>query len=157
MKTIVKEDISSEDKVAVLDIEFDTIKKIYELGYLQGILTPYEYEQYQMFFESFHTENNLKKNDIPKEPKRKQRKGKQDIEFIFHDEIIEYLSQWYLMPLEISATRKIQMMRLAYQHDLLSDTEFDKISRFEITLSCMNCGKDVKETKRYCPYCGTMI
>lgn len=157
MKTIVKEDISSEDKTAVLEIELDALKKIYEIGFLEGILSPYEYEQYSMFFESYKTIERPQPMKPSKKMKQKTERRQQDIEFLFHEEIISYLSQWYLMPPEISNTRKIQMMRLAYEQNLLPEQEYKKISDFEITLSCMNCGHDVKESKRYCPYCGTMI
>jgi hypothetical protein len=115
MKTIVKEDISSEDRIAVLEIELDALKKIYEIGFLEGILSPYEYEQYSMFFESYTTIERPQPMKPSKKMKQKTERRQQDIEFLFHEEIIAYLSQWYLMPPEISNTRKIQMMRLAYE------------------------------------------
>ncbi len=57
MKTIVREDVSFGEKSVILDIELDSLVKIYELACTYGILSPSEYEQYLNFFNSCESEN----------------------------------------------------------------------------------------------------
>jgi hypothetical protein len=156
MRAIVKEDITSGEKCAVLEIELEAMEQIYELAFTHNIISLYEYEQYMNFFTV------LQKEAVPPSfgiTPRKKKKSKRDnkVFVTIPKDTESFLSKSILLPPDISDKRKIQMMRLAYTHRLLPDTEYQKIMDFEFLRSCMNCGTEVAETKRYCPYCGTMI
>jgi len=156
MKAIIKEDISVGENRAELEIELEVMEQIYELAFTHNIISLYEFEQYMSFFTV------LQKEAVPPSlritPNNKKTAKRDDTVFVTIPKDTEsFLSKSILLPPDISDKRKIQMMRLAYHHRILPDTEYQKISDFEFLRPCMNCGADVTETKRYCPYCGTMV
>lgn len=156
MRAIVKEDISLGENRAVLEIELEAIEQIYELAFSHNIISLYEYEQYMSFFTVLHKEAVPPSFSItPRNKKTSKRDNK--VFVTIPKETESFLSNSILLPPDISDKRKIQIMRLAHTHRLLPETEYQKIMDFEFLRPCMNCGSDVAETKRYCPYCGTMI
>ena len=156
MRAIVKEDITLGDNRALLEIELEAMERIYELAFAHNIISFYEYEQYKNFFTVLHKEAVPSSLDIT--PRNKKTSKKDHTVFVTIPKDTEsFLSKSILLPPDISDKRKIQMMRLAHHHRILPDKEYQKIMDFEFLQSCMNCGAEIAETKRYCPYCGTMV
>lgn len=157
MKTIVREDVSLGEKSVILDIELDSLVKIYELACTYGILSPSEYEQYLTFFNSCESENAevTEKAGERKKHRLAQKKGKHEV--ILPRDVEMFYKDLFMMPPLISDSRKVLMMRLAHEYHLLSDGEYKKIQCFELTISCSNCGSEINEKKKYCTYCGTKL
>jgi len=157
MKTIVTEDVSFGEKCVILDIELDSLVKIYELAYAYGILSLSEYEQYITFFNSCGSENVrvIEQTGERKEHRIAQKKGKAEV--ILPSDVEMFFNDLFMMLPLISDSRKLHMMRLAHDHHLLSDEEYKKLQCFELMISCSNCGSEIKETKKYCMYCGTKL